>query len=327
MKRDWMPSLNTFEINTRGSHKKAIILFTDSVSKLKNEISDPTIAALFADIEPTFRQYEQLYQDKQLVDNTYESKTMGFEGILTRLSTEIKRWEGKVRGEFPEDTVEEHSIFPNKRTPFIAGTYENRRASVGVLATKLQEFPIFQVLSMEVRAFYNEMEQLRDTQQQMEGKSAQLSDLLEAARVEMCEELYGALGVLMHKHRKTPSNISRYFDLSLLRKTNNSQDAETADVTIKNINAGAVISLGKRPADATEIYLKNTGSGLLQFSCADFEGVMDNVTYTLSAGETFADTYENLFLSDKTYFLVRNIGAEAGSLTFKFNENTDSLEE
>ena len=327
MKRDWMPSLNTFEINTRGSHKKAIILFTDSVSKIKNEISDPAIAALFAGIEPVFHHYEQRYQEKQLVDNTYESKTMGFEAILTRLSTEIKRWEGKVRAEFIEDTPEEHSIFPNKRSPFIAGTYENRRASVGVLATKLQEFPVFQTLSIEVRNFYNEMEMLRDKQQQMEGKSAQLSDLLEEARVEMCEELYGVLGVLMHKHRKNPSNIARYFDLSLLRKTNNAQEVEATDIETKNINAGETLTLRKRPADATEVYLKNQGNTLLQFSCTAMEGVMDNVTYSLSPGESFADVYGNLFLAEKTYFLVRNIGTEAGVLAIKIKENTDVLEE
>ena len=327
MKRDWMPSLNTFEINTRGSHRKAIILFTDSFSKLKNENGDTTIASLAAEIEPAFRQYERLYQEKQLVDNTYESKTMGFEAILTRLSTEIKRWEGKIRAEFPEDSVEEHSIFPNKRSPFIAGTYEDRRAAVGVLATKLQEFPMFQNLSAEVRAFYNEMEQLRDTQQQMEGKSAQLSDLLEAARIEMCEELYGALGILMHKHRKTPSNIMRYFDLSLLRKTNSAQVTDATNMEEKSIAAGTILSLGKRPADTTEIYLQNTGNSLLQFSCADFEGIMDNITYTLSPGESFADMFGNLFLSEKNYFLVQSIGTEAGSFSFKFVENRDSLEE
>lgn len=327
MKRDWMPSLNTFEINTRSSHKKAIILFTDSFSKLKNENNDSTIASLVADIEPAFRKYEQLYQDKQLVDNTYESKTMGFEAILARLSSEIKRWEGKVRAEFPEDTVEEYSIFPNKRSPFIAGTYENRRASVGVLATKLQEFPVFQTLSIEVRNFYNEMEVLRDKQQQMEGKSAQLSDLLEEARIEMCEELYGVLGVLMHKHRKNPSNIARYFDLSLLRKTNSTQEVEVTDIESKNINAGETLTLRKRPADATEVYLKNEGNTLLQFSCATIEGIMDNVTYSLSPGESFADVYSNLFLSEKTYFLVRNIGTEAGVLAIKIKENTDVLEE
>ena len=323
MKRDWMPSLNTFEINTRGSHKKAIILFTDSVSKIKNEISDPAIAALFAEIEPVFHQYEQRYQEKQLVDNTYESKTMGFEAILTRLSTEIKRWEGKVRAEFIEDTPEEHSIFPNKRSPFISGTYENRRAAVAVLAAKLQEFPMFQNLSVEVRAFYTEMEQLRDTQQQMEGKSAQLSDLLEEARIEMCEELYGALGVLMHKHRKAPTNICRYFDLSLLRKTNTAQEINATDMEVKSIDAGAIVSLGKRPAETTEVYLQNTGNTLLQFSCGDSQGIMDNVTYTLSAGESFVDLYGNLFLSEKTYFLVQNIGTEAGELSFKFVENLE----
>lgn len=321
MKREWNPLLNTFEINTRGTHKKALILFTDTISKLQNEESDPQIQQILAVLYPLFIAYENAYQEKQLVLGEYEGKTMQFESILTELSTKIRQWEGKVRNEYIEDSYEEHSIFPNKRTPFVNGTYENRRSSVGVLATKLAKYPVFASLSNDVRLFYDQMTLVRKEQQILEGRSAQLSDILEHSRIDMCNGLYGALGLLMFMHNKMPSDIARYFDLSLLRKTtksNENNENEEDNIEFKTIEAGQTLSLGARPMDTMLIYLKNTGNADLHFSCSDFQGVMDSVTYTLSAGNSFMDSFKQLFLAEKKYLMVKNAGTTSAVLEMEF---------
>lgn len=222
MQKPWIFTSNTFEVNTQGSHKKMLALAADTEAKLKAEANDLAINALYQAYFPVYDTYRQIYMNYDVAAGNYEGQTLNVETSLTEnLPKEIKKWEGFVRSIYAEDTPEEHSIFPNKRSPFTQSTYEDRISAVGALSKRLSldSNPAIQAYAATVQSFYNLLISARETQQNNEGLLGHLSDIREEQRVLLADELYGVLGGLMQKFKADPAQITRFFDLSLLRQT------------------------------------------------------------------------------------------------------------
>lgn len=226
-KRVWTFVSNTFEVNTKKSHRMAMTLFADFHAKLKNEQDDAQIAAMFAEFDNVYQVYSQLYAQWNTSESTYHGKTAGFEQIIQEeLPIELRKWEGKVRAVFYEDSPTEIEIFPNKRAPFQSGTYEERISAIRGLSAKLSEYPELMNVQLDIEAFYNQINLVRITQQEKEGNVSKFSDKIENQRLVVCDIMYGILGQLMHKYRSSRHEITRFFDLSLLRQSTTGNDAE-----------------------------------------------------------------------------------------------------
>lgn len=225
--RQWIFLSNTFLVNTEGTFKKALSLFTDTHAKLRNEQADPDIAAMFAELDPVFQSYATTYANWAMVKGTYKGKTTGLEELmLEKMPLQLRKWEGGVRAVFDEDSADEVEIFPNKRSPFLNGSYEQRIAQVRALADKLTEYAALSATQVLVESFYNTLESTRLRQQEKEGDVKRLSVLLENQRIIVCHVMYGILGLLMHKYQTDTNDIERFFDLSLLRQTGNDNNDE-----------------------------------------------------------------------------------------------------
>src|SRR5690606_9019688 len=130
------------------------------------------------------------------------------------------------------------AIFPNKRTPFLQGTYEQRIGAIGTLAQKLNGMAGLAATHAQVQSFYNLALSTRLAQQQDEGSLAAMSDLREQQRIILADTLYGVLGYLMFKHREAREHIDNYFDLTLLRSTGEEAQALTLSGTVLNSVTG-----------------------------------------------------------------------------------------
>ena len=229
----WSFLSNTFEVVTRNSNVKMLSLATDTHAKLKNEISDPQINAIFTAFDPFYDAYRQICINYDLAAGNYEGDTLGFETILDSIPTEIRKWEAGVRFVYVEDSPEERAIFPDKRTPFLQGTYEDRIGAVGTLMEKLSSIPLLAEVHLVVQTFYNTALSARLAQQGKEGDLGQLSDLRENQRLITADEMYGVLGRLMYKFRNDRDQVERFFDLSLLRQTGDDGEEPPAEPPIE----------------------------------------------------------------------------------------------
>ena len=82
---------------------------------------------------------------------------------------------------------------------------------------------------------------------------ASLRNLREQARVLLCQELYGNLGLFMHKHRANPTDIDQYFEMSYLRSPAGNTDS------FESIpNQVIVLKDNCVPGDVTGMKIKNT---------------------------------------------------------------------
>lgn len=267
METTWHYASNTFEVMTRGTNKKALILFEDSRAKLIAEgLINPAVQQIANDFEPYHTAYRNLYAQKQGVNGMYEGRTFSFELLMDNIPEALRDWEGQIHYHYREGSAEDRTIFPNRRKPFLSGPYELRISAIKTLLDILGNYPSLATTVSLVTSFYNQVEGARLIQQQHEGDSERHSALLEAQRKLTCRELYGVLGRLMYEYRDNPDRIGTFFDLSLLRH--------------RNTTSGSVLVEGVVTDKATGLALQGVS---VQFSEGGYETTTDaNGKYSLS---------------------------------------------
>ncbi len=299
--RDWIFKSNTFEVQTRKSNVKMLSLSTDTHAKLSAGQADPDILMLFNLFDPIFSAYRQICIDYDVMAGNRKGGTLAFQNILDQIPTELRKWEGAVRAIHFEDSPEERAIFPNKRSPFLKGTYEERIGAIGTLVQKLNGMPALATTHAQVQSFYNMALGTRLAQQQGEGSLAQMSDLRERQRIMVANMLYGVLGYLMFKYREERDRIDNYFDLALLRPksegaqatnltgivTNALNSAPLVGVSVTIIRSGGTLAATTTDASGsyafTDLDITEATDVQVRFSLAGFEDAV--LDLTLMPGE------------------------------------------
>ena len=268
--RKWSYLINTFEVNTRGSHVKGVALSTDHKAKLESVgLTDAEVALWHTEFIPIWQSYIDIDQNYKLITGERKGKTQSVETLFKDLNDHLKIWEGKVHAEFPEDSDTEVEIFPNKRQPFQTGTYENRIQTIATLANKLGQYPGQAATKVLVQSFYNNILAAREAEQNKEGSQTNLSALREQQRILVMEAMYGDLGRAMFKYRTNPDLIEALFDVAALRSTSNGAVTlpGSAPAGISNIDYGTT-----EINDDTPVTLKNLSAIDLVFFFSDAPG-------------------------------------------------------
>lgn len=296
MDAQWHYANNTFEVVTRNSNKKALILFEDTRAKLSSEgMVNANVQLIADDFEPHYTAYQNLYAQKQSINGLYEGKTLSFELMLEDLPTKIRKWEGQVHAIYPEDTPEERSIFPNRRNPFLNGPYELRISAIKSLADVLGTYPALASTGSSVSSYYNQIEGARLLQQQHEGNSERYSALLEDQRKITCSELYGALARLMNEFRYNPDRITTFFDLSLIRTRSASGGTLLISGTVTDKTSGS-------PLQGVSVQLSEGGYETITDAAGKYSLEVEAGTYQVRfglPGYISFETPSTVFLKDK----------------------------
>lgn len=311
----WRYVINTFEVNTRGSQVKMLSLSTDTHAKLKAEESDPAIAAILLIYEPVFFAYRDIDQQYGLKAGDYKGNTVGFEEYLDQMPLKLRQWESLIRAVYIEDSPEEKQIFPNKRTPFLDGTYESRLDALGTLKLKTAADPALAAANAQITSFYNAALGARLVQQTSEGALGQLSDLREEQRQILAGELAGVFGQLVFIFRHDTGQVERFFDLSLLKDTGSGGTEVEGSVPFPGFST--IPTTGISINAGTRIKLENTGNSTNRYyySNAEFTPPGPGSPFTdVQPGQTIIKTAAELGWSGSTiFFLVQNAGMVEGA--------------
>jgi len=247
VKRLWHYLINTFLVSTRSSYKKALDLGLDHEARLKHNQTDPVIAAMVASFGPVLQAYLTSDQNLDAALGDYKGDTLSVKQLFKVMnSTKLSHWEGQVHAQFPKGSPEELQFFPRSRRPFQESTYAQRIQAVKVFGDKCAALPSLHALGINVLAFHTQLLSARALQQ-TDGKAkvVTLRSLRESARVVMCVEMYGNLGLLMHHFRNDPKQVERFYDLTLLRTTMASGPQDTLlTFFLKNNSTGMAIAGG-----------------------------------------------------------------------------------
>lgn len=296
MERLWIFLINTFFVNTKGSLKLALTLFEDTYAKLAAEAEhDADIALIYTDFKAFYVAFKELYAQKQSYLGIYEGQTLNFETVISEITTQVRRWEGAVRAVYIEDSPDERAIFPNKRNPFLQGTYEQRVSAVETLSLTLEKYPnLSNVLNM-VDTYYNRLEAARLSQQKQEGQSDKLGSLLAKQHLITCQEMYGVLGRLMYKFRYEPERIGNFIEIGLLRSKSG-----TGSISVFK---GMVTNEKNEPIANAIVRLTDSGFETNTDDKGTFEMEIESGTFDLVVFAVDYKTYEQrnvVFKKDET---------------------------
>lgn len=321
MERTFRMLQNSFLSQTTGSHKKAVSLFTDSADKLRGN-ANAALAAIYVLFEPFFNAYISLNDAVSMLEGTYKGKTNLFEHLIDNVANKLREWEGPIRTLFPEDSSTEIEIFPNKRSPFLQGTYEQRLSAIRVLRDKLLEYtvanPSLVAVQADVAAYYTLCNTARQTQQGKEGSLNDVRSQREEQRVATANAYMGIVyGGLLQQFYTDIERVGDYIDFSLLYDL--ATEELIGDVSFTGPDAIANIPLeGVKVTAAKEFKIKvssASGSGIVLAYFAATNAAKPGDPYigaAVNIGDTITITAAELgFADDKTFLnFATSTGAE-----------------
>ena len=212
---------------------------------------------------PVYLAYRNAYIAHLVDEGDSKTATSFTVDKFDQLIKRMDKWESDFRYVFPKTTEDYQMTFPNGRQPFNSGARELRIIALDALLSKIMPLPDMDDLKAEIQVFSSEITARFSSQQQQQERLRLASDDLEGERILLCEELYGNLGTLMTKYKKTPADVGRFFDFAMLKRAiSNEHEIYTGAVD----SAATVNIIEQVFTNGSEALIRNTGVTDLAFA-------------------------------------------------------------
>lgn len=283
----WSYLRNPFDNVTKSSFRLMILMAKDHLDKLNGNAGDPDIAMIISFVKPKYDSFMQAFNNVQLNNSTYRSKTMQMEQLLIELSSKkARQWDIAIQGQYLDDTAEYLDILPNNRSPFQKGAYDERVNAVNILAQKLANYPNLSALQLDVQNFFQLLTNTRTTQQGFEYQDAQLRMQVEISRKELATVLHKSFAYLIYKYVEDVQQVENYFELQYLRASTANNGSITYQTFTIPAN-GKVIAFANKAISGKFVSIKNSGLDTLTFFVTnDITAVSSAAEMSLQSGET-----------------------------------------
>lgn len=310
----WGQLNNTFNNSTKRSKKKMYLIANDHDTRLEAGIGDPDIEEIYNLTHPDVVNYQMLMTQWESGKSIGKSKTRTWQEEMDDITDEtLDVWEGQVAYHYPRKTPTFIAIFPNGRTAFTNGKYEERLLALDVLSLTLGEYPVLAALKTDVDAKITVIRAARNQQRVQYGKVGMKSNEVEQARVALAELLDNNLCKLKIKYRKNLSIVENYFDLSLLRKNVTDDDFQFQSTGTVEAGASFLVTMPKKlelSTNATCNFTNLSGVAEMQFFFAANGASLDNaVKVTVLPDESVETTAaEAGWAPGMNFIVVKNMG-------------------
>ncbi|HEX3009871.1 MAG TPA: hypothetical protein VHO90_19870 [Bacteroidales bacterium] len=286
---------------TKNSNAKALKISTYHVNALSAEKDDPYIVTLLTPYLVVHNELKAAMEAQAVKGGQRQGKTVTLYELLGTLSnTKISRWQAAVAAKYGKAGEEYTTFFPEGSKPFQNGAQLDRVRAVEALSSALTGYTALADLKTEVDAFKTLLRTAYDTQKEHIGSTKEKSDEIKPFRDTMCNLQYGDLGLLMNHYASAPENILRYFDLSVLSRTEQTKFTG-------QLKPGEIYTIAKRTfAAGDEIKINNKGNVALKFYLGKKREIPPTVQgITVAPGEQTIEVSSLGNLADK-YLIVQN---------------------
>ncbi|MBI1228470.1 MAG: hypothetical protein GC192_24760 [Bacteroidetes bacterium] len=321
MRRTWIFLNNTFDINTKNSSVKMLRIANDHDSRLAAAaVDDPTLLPIWERYNAPLLVYRTLMSQRNSGKGSGKGKTQILTEKLDLLSTTwIRAWEVKVFLQYPQGTPEATAIFPQRKAPFQTGPYEERILAVNALKDSLSAYPLLADVKTDVSDKYDMLLEARDGQKQQMSLTGKFSDEVERQRLGLAELSYKNLGFLIDKFGERPTDVERFFDLALLRKSVSDEDTifNYSDMVAAGETSAVLLPKKLELGINAICNFTNTSHNIeLQFFFANNPSAADSpVKITALPGETVETTAaEAGWTPESSVLVVKN----SGTMTAEF---------
>lgn len=315
MKREWIHLTNPFEIATKDSKAKMNVIASDHDSRLEAGISDPAILTLYTPFHEAKNVYQDLMSDWVSIRGMSKGKTRSWEDELDEVTKNtIYIWEGKVFNIFPKNTPTAMTIFPNNKSPLTASKYEERLIALAAFHKTLGNYPELSELTNEVGKKVDDIKLLRKQQTELFGKISLASSKVEVQRKVLSKLCNNDLSALKIKYCDDIDQVKNYFDLSLLRRIVNDNDAIFQFSGAVEAGMTFTVVLPEKltvSANAACTFSNQSDQVDLQFFFSANGSAADSaVKMTVGASESVSGTAaESGWVPGANFLIVKNMGA------------------
>lgn len=248
--RPWIYLINPFIVATVRSYEKMRTLSTFTDSRLA---ADPTLATQYAFFHPIYLAYRAAFDAWKAGGSDQKSYTASLKVLLEDMPRQVNGWDFEIQHFASKGTPDYLKYFPQGHAPFTKGKQETRIGAVAELVLQLGKRSPVPPVKDTINDYLTDLNAANSAQKNSKGGTGNLSDAVEAARLDLAGAMYSVMGYLMSIHWENPLVVANYFDLELLRK-------KLQEDFSGHVAAGAIENIAKRTLEADQmVLLKNTG--------------------------------------------------------------------
>jgi hypothetical protein len=228
---NWKYIDNQFEVATRTSYKKSLILSNyHDAALLTRQGVNPAYAPIYDRYHPLHLELVAQYSAWKSAGGAQQGQTLSLEQQLAASYDKVDDWDVAVQVVYRKTTPQYKAIFPDGRKPFRRGSLEQRINAFKTLGINIGADPALATVKAQVDAAYDMLDEIRDAQQGAKGNVKDGSSMLDAARVAAMDMQYRNLGFVMDTFYPTrETECAIIFDLQTLRESDQRTFTSTLD--------------------------------------------------------------------------------------------------
>ena len=304
--KPWTYEEDVFENVTANNYELMFKISEVHMNALIAGSAEPVIKTCAERYTPVYAKYPDLFTDwKQHGGNQHE-QTLNTDQLLKLYKTKLDTWEPLITAVFLKGSNGYQGLFPQGRSAFANGSKDTRIAAFQTLYKAMEKTPELLTVLGLVKAYWQQLHDARDVQQQSKSTTGTGSSLLEAARIECAEVMFQNLGTIMSLYYKDRSRIGGYFALDLIR-------SHEQVIFKRQVKGGATVLIVKHTfAEGDEITLMNLGTNKLLFGLvATKNASLDEANaVVVEGGETKTVLATTIGAPENAYLMVKNTNAE-----------------
>lgn len=312
----WSFESNPFYLLAGRSLKRFYKFVFSFMSALYAEHATTEIAAIHTALLPPFTAFMDAYLNWKSQQGVRHGDTINKDYLFELLYQEkMNDWHNRIKVVYNAKSGEYGTIFPKGVSPISSGGLDERMVYFNLIIKNAKLYSSLDTITDEMVLFRDVIKDMYNTQQNSVSLVKVTSADLKLIAENMAIEMYGALGTLMTFHKKQPSNIRRYFILSLLHyyKKPNGEPADLYEVFLtggETKEAGFVFVLEDR------LMLYNSGDTKLRFwFVADKDDPMPSSFIDLEADAVIEFLVSKYANANDRFMMIKNLsGSTEGSV-------------
>ena len=275
----WKYIDNQFEVNTKSSYKKALILSNYHDAALQAQsAANPTLLPLYTRYHPLHLAYVDQYNSWKKAGGAQQGQTLNLEQQLDIAYTNLDDWDVQVQVVYKKTTPEYKSIFPDGRKPFTKGGIDGRINAYDTLGKSMDGDAALAAIKTQVDTAFATLDTARDTQEGAKSTKTGSSQQVDIARAAAMNMQYRNMGFIIDNFFDSRvMECNSLFNLQTLRESD--QSIFTGTLELNETEAVLIHTF----AANDELRLKIDTNGPINFFLASTPGGTDSNPVTLNS--------------------------------------------
>jgi hypothetical protein len=167
--------------------------------------------------KPLLDDYQSALQDKMSSKSASKAYVYSFSELIDQMPSHLATWDVAIQNVFPAKSLEYNTIFSVNRSDIYKGTTRQILDNITNFKNKVEQYPALAAIVVPVKNYVLSLSGTRDIKSDKKETVELNSDIFDAKYDALGVMMYRNLGKLIDLYADDPSQIERYFPISMLR--------------------------------------------------------------------------------------------------------------